>query len=161
MLIQIVVIFAMVMLGIGIGALLSVEHAQIAAKIAQAGAPPYALWLIIGAMLLIMVLLAMAWRFFQELTGIVKSVGDGDPFHAGNAERLTRMGWISIGAHGLALILAGISSWFAPYLEKVGHDSHFGFEVEPTGILLTLILFILARVFKRGAEMREELEGTV
>ena len=29
------------------------------------------------------------------------------------------------------------------------------------GILLALVLFILARVFRKGAEMRAELEGTV
>lgn len=28
-------------------------------------------------------------------------------------------------------------------------------------ILLTLVLFILARVFRQGTEMRAELEGTV
>ena len=35
----------------------------------------------------------------------------------------------------------------------------FGFS--GGGLLLMLVLFILARVFRRGAEMREELEGTV
>jgi hypothetical protein len=29
------------------------------------------------------------------------------------------------------------------------------------GFLLALVLFILARVFRKGTEMREELEGTV
>ena len=34
-----------------------------------------------------------------------------------------------------------------------------GFDVN--GLLLMLILFILARVFRKGADMRAELEGTV
>lgn len=160
-LMQIVAIFAIVMLGIGIGALLSIEQTQVATKIAQAGAPAYALWLIIGSMLLIITLLALAYRFFDELTGIVKSVSAGNPFEIENANRLTKMGWLSIWGHVLALALVGISSWFAPYLEKAWSHSDYGFEVEPTGILLTLVLFILARVFKHGAQMREELEGTV
>ena len=160
-LIQLLAIFAMVMIGIGIGAMLSVQSTEIAAKIAEAGAPASGFWLLIGAMALIIVLLSLAFRFFKELSGIVNSVREGDPFQVQNADRLTRMGWISIGAHGLAIVLAALSAWFAPYLEKAGHDAEFGFDVEITGLLLTLILFVLARVFRHGAAMREELEGTV
>ena len=160
-LIQTFVIFAMVMIGIGIGVLSSVGHAKFAAKIAEAGAPNYTFWLLISALGLIIVLLSLGYRFFKELAGIVNSVGTGDPFALDNADRLTRMGWLSVGAHGLALILAGLHKWFAPYLAKVGHDADFGFDVELTGVLLTLILFILARVFRQGATMRTELEGTV
>ena len=160
-LIQIFVIFAMVMIGIGIGIFLSVGHATIAAKIAEAGAPNYAFGLLIGAMALVFVLLSLGQRFFKELAGIVNSVGTGDPFELANADRLTRMGWLSVGAHGLALVLIGLSHWFEPYLAKAGHHAEFGFDVGLTGVLLTLILFILARVFRQGAMMRAELEGTV
>lgn len=160
-LIQIVVIFAMVMIGIGIGALLSVQHAQIAAKIAEAGAPEYAFWLLIASMVVIFALLALAYRFFTELTGITNSVGAGDPFQIENADRLTRMGWISVAVHGVTLLLMGLAGWFAPYLEKAGHHSDLGFDLDIQGVLLTLVLFILARVFRQGATMRAELEGTV
>ena len=34
-------------------------------------------------------------------------------------------------------------------------------EFSLTGVLLALVLFILARVFRHGAAMREDLEGTV
>ena len=158
---QIVIIFAMVMLGIGIGALVSVGKDRVFAEIAKAGAPDAAFPLLIVSFVLIMVMLGMANRFFKELTGIANSVGEGDPFRIENAARLTRMGWISVGVHGLTLLLIGLASWFAVYIEKAGHRADFGFDVEITGVLLTLILFILARVFRRGAEMREELEGTV
>lgn len=159
--IQIIAIFGIVMLGIGIGAMLSVQNAAIAAKLAEAGAPASGLWLLIGAMAMIMVLLAMAWRFFQELTGMVNTVSQGDPFQRENAARLTRMGWLSLAAQGLILVLAMITAWFEPYFEKAGHNLDIGFDVDLTGILMTLVLFILARVFTRGADMREELEGTV
>ena len=33
--------------------------------------------------------------------------------------------------------------------------------LDVSGILLVVILFILARVFRHGTTMREELEGTV
>jgi hypothetical protein len=160
-LIQIVVIFAMVMIGIGIGLLLSVGSARVTDAIAEAGAPAYAYWLMIGAMALVFVLLLVAVRFFKELSGIINSVGEGDPFRIENADRLTRMGWLSLGAHGLAFVLAGLAHWSVSYLEKAGHHADFGFDVEITGVLMTLILFILARVFRQGATMRAELEGTV
>lgn len=160
-LIQILAIFAMVMIGIGIGALVSVQNAEITAKIAEAGAPAGAFWLLIGAMASIFVLLMLALRFFKELSGIANSVGEGNPFQIENASRLTRMGWISIAGQCLGAILAGLSIWFEPYLEKAGHHAEFGFGIEITGVLLTLILFVLARVFRHGAAMREELEGTV
>ena len=43
--------------------------------------------------------------------------------------------------------------------DKLKIDTDFGFD--GGGILLILILFILARVFRHGAAMREDLEGTV
>ena len=160
-LIKIVFIFAIVMLGIGIGALLSVGRAEVLAKIAQAGAPDGAYWLLLAAIALIMGMLMLGYRFFQELGSVVSSVGDGEPFRADNATRLSRMGWISVAAHGLGLVIGGMVAWFAPYIEKMGGHSEMGFGVDGGAILLTLILFILARVFRHGAEMREELEGTV
>ena len=160
-LIMIVFIFAIVMLGIGIGALVSVGRAEVLAKIAAAGAPPSAYWLLIVAIALIMAILMLGCRFFQELRGVVDSVGEGEPFRADNATRLSRMGWISVGAHALGLIIGAIAHWFMPYLEKAGEVNDLEFGVDGGGILLTLILFILARVFRRGADMREELEGTV
>ena len=160
-LIRILAVFANVMIGIGIGALATVERGRVMAKIAEAGAPDGTFWLLIGAFALIMVLLSLAYRFFDELAGIIDSVGEGEPFRADNAQRLSRMGWLSVGGQALALVLAGITAWFAPYLDRVGERADLDFGMDLTGVLLTLILFILARVFRRGAEMREELEGTV
>lgn len=160
-LLMIMVIFAMVMLGIGIGALVSIGRAEVMAKIAEAGAPNMAFSFLIAAMALIIVLLSLGYKFFGQLGRIIDSVSAGEPFHADNAQRLARMGWISVAAHILGFVLAGLSKWFKPFLEKAGDYTEIDFGVDPTGVLLTLILFILARVFKRGAEMREELEGTV
>ena len=160
-LVKIVLIFTNVMLGIGIGAMLSVGRAEVLAKIAEAGAPAGSYWLLVAAMVLIMGLVMLAYRFFQELSGVVDSVGEGEPFRADNATRLNRMGWISVAAHGLGLVIGAMAAWFAPYIQKAGGHSDMEFGIDGGGLLLTLILFILARVFRRGAEMREELEGTV
>jgi len=158
---QIVMIFAMVMMGIGIGALLTVGYAELAGKVAEAGAPPYTFWLIVLAMLTGMAILSLAVKFLRELTGIIDSVDQGDPFHPLNAKRLSRMGWISVIGHALILPIMALAMWVAPYMEAAHNDSHITGGIDFGMILLTLILFILARVFKRGAEMREELEGTV
>lgn len=158
---QIVFIFAMVMLGIGIGAILTVGRAELLAEIATSGAPVASIWLIALAMLTGMALLALGFRFFQELRGIIDSVDVGEPFRPENADRLSRMGWISVIVHVGVLPIAGLSLWLAPYADKVGQDVDVGAGVDISGVLLTLILFILARVFRHGAEMREELEGTV
>ena len=43
--------------------------------------------------------------------------------------------------------------------ERVSHVGHVGGD--GSGVILVLVLFVLARVFRKGTEMREELEGTV
>ena len=162
---QIVIIFGMVMLGIGIGALLTVGRAKLMAEIGTAGAPPMSFWLIVLAMLTGMGVLGLANRFLKELTGIIKSVDQGDPFAPENATRLNRMGWIMVTGQLLVLPVAGLALWLAPYIQDAAEKGHLHGQISfgPDGgmILLTLILFILARVFRRGTEMREELEGTV
>ena len=112
-------------------------------------------------MLAIAALLALGIYFLVLLRRIVNSVGDGDPFIPENATRLSRMGWLALLGQVASIPLGGAVVWIARIVEddpKVRVDE-FGFS--GSGILLVLILFILARVFRRGAEMRGELEGTV
>lgn len=159
----IALIFAMVLVGIGAGAIATVGHAGLVAKLAEAGAPAFVAWLLVGALLLIEVLLYLALRFLLELRGIVSSVGEGDPFHPENARRLSRMGWIALIGQVLILPLGALATWLEPFADKLGDNIEIKTSVGFDGgtILLILILFILARVFRRGAEMRDELEGTV
>jgi Protein of unknown function (DUF2975) len=159
--VQIIMIFGMVMLAIGIGAIVTVGRADLAAEIAASGAPAYGLWLIVLAMLTGIVLLGMAWRFLNELRGIINSVDEGDPFRHDNADRLNLMGWIGVAGHLIIMPIAILAMWFEPYFDKAGKDVKIDGAFDLGSILLTLILFILARVFRRGAEMRDELEGTV
>jgi hypothetical protein len=128
---------------------------------------------VIGAIVLLLVcvagLLALMVWFLVNLRKIVDSVRDGDPFAPINAARLARMGWIALGGQFAAIPVGAM----ALYLDSVIGDAHgkigghdtvhiqhdFGFS--GGGILLVLVLFILARVFRHGAAMREDLEGTV
>ncbi len=120
----------------------------------------------IGALALLLAgiagLLALAVYFLVLLRRIVLSVGEGDPFVPANADRLARMGWVALAGQLATIPFSGIAMWIAEIVkdkDKFAIHDDFGFDFG--GILLILILFILARVFRRGAEMREELEGTV
>lgn len=146
---------------LGIAALLTVGQNELWDRIAQAGAPASAFWVVIGAFALIAILIAAAFRFFQALHAIVLSVDRGDPFARDNALGLRRMGWLAVFTQILMLPLLAMGSWLAPYLEKL--DAHYDVDagIDPAAILLILILFILARVFERGAAMQTDLEGTV
>lgn len=108
-------------------------------------------------------LVALGVYFLVLLRRIVNSVGEGDPFVPVNAERLSRMGWIALAGQVASMPIGGAVVWIARIVaderDKVRLDDDFGFT--GGGVLLVLILFILARVFRQGAAMREELEGTV
>lgn len=114
-------------------------------------------------LLLVIGLLAMIGRILWLLKKMVDTVGEGDPFVPINASRLTRMAWLTLGIQLISLPIAGFATWIHNITEGAGKDIHMnvdgGFDMN--GLLLMLILFILARVFRKGAEMRADLEGTV
>lgn len=127
-----------------------------------AGLPPETFPLLLAVAAILLVCAVLGFLFLRNLYRIVGSVADGDPFTPANAERLSGMGWISVGIHIAVIPLVAIVAWIGHQAEAIHlrghiHTSNFDFG----GILLTLILFILARVFREGAAMREELEGTV
>jgi lysylphosphatidylglycerol synthetase-like protein (DUF2156 family) len=77
----------------------------------------------------------LVWMILRKLIAIVDSVAEGDPFVRANALRLKAIGWLMLAVQII--------------------------DISLTGILAVLLVFILAGIFERGAEMREELEGTV
>ena len=125
----------------------------------------------IGALLVILlfvaILLAMLFRVFQLLKRIVDTVGEGDPFVPANASRLTQMAWLTLAGQFVALPIAGMALWIKSVTEgaaeKAGKavDMHIEGGLDVNGLLLVLILFILARVFREGTRLRAEVEGTV
>lgn len=114
-------------------------------------------------MLAVAALLGLAIYFLVLLRRVVRSVGDGDPFVPVNAARLSRMGWAVVAGELLSMPIGRAVVWIATIVADDKRDVRVGddFGLSITGVLLALVLFILARVFRRGAEMREELEGTV
>jgi hypothetical protein len=96
---------------------------------------------------------ALLYDFAARLAHIIATVRHGDPFTLANAARLTRMGWLAMGVLGINIVQTLMSM----YLPSNGMDTHMSL----TGLAVGLVLFILARVFRHGATMREDLEGTV
>jgi Protein of unknown function (DUF2975) len=115
---------------------------------------------IFGFTLIIAILLFMLWQFIRRLRQIVQTV-DTDPFVRANAKRLREMGWIALISFIPGMVLVAMGSWFDTMAEKGSGDISIEGGVDVGQFILILLLFILARVFERGADMREELEGTV
>lgn len=155
--------FALIFVGLGTPAA-AIFQDRILAEAAAQGieAGPELVGAIIGILAAISVMLALAIYFLVLLLRIVRSVKEGDPFIAANAERLSRMGWVALAGQLAIIPVAALAMWIeevAGDAADIHTDTDFGFSGE--GILLVLILFILARVFRKGTEMRAELEGTV
>ncbi|WP_439486437.1 DUF2975 domain-containing protein [Blastomonas fulva] len=115
--------------------------------------------LICGLLAGVAALLYLFWRFFRAMQGIVRSVGEGDPFVPINADRLTQMAWMVLAMNIAAIPLAALGLHIARLVGESGGSMKGAFDLG--GIILAITLFILARVFRQGAAMRNDLEGTV
>ena len=103
------------------------------------------------------VTLGLIWTMMRKLLAIIASVEDGNPFVRANAIRLKAIGWLMVGLQivGVPLAIA------AGNAADMFGESDTGLDLSLNGILAILLVFILAGIFERGAEIREELEGTV
>lgn len=134
-----------------------VWHDQVVAWIVGKGAPPWAIWVLVLLPLCSSVLAVLGFYFARHLFRIITSVAEGDPFVPVNADRLRAMAWISVAVHVVAIPMSVIGNWAV----NVTKDMHFKADVPLAGLFLALVLFILARVFREGTRMRDDLEGTV
>ena len=113
-------------------------------------------------LLLLALTLAAMFRFFGKLRALITSVGEGDPFIPENARHLHAMAWLLLGVEILSLLVGAIRLHLANLANLTEGSDRLDFNLyDLDGILMIIILFILARVFRHGAEMREDLEGTV
>ncbi len=151
------IVFVMIMVLIGLGAAMTVERGELLTHIAEAGLAPGTIWLVGLGLLAFALILFLTLRFVTHLMRITKSVELGDPFIPENARRLSAMGWLMLAIHLIGMPLA----IGAAYLSKLTGEGDLTVDSGAGGIVLVVTLFILARVFRKGAEMREELEGTV
>lgn len=123
------------------------------------------LWMMAGILIVFMMILLLSYFTIDRLKKIVASVRDGDPFIRINGVRLRGMGIAILAIQILTVALgavAGIALSLLGEMKDGKEDSlHMDFSISLSGILLVLLLIILARVFDRGAEMRDELDGTI
>jgi hypothetical protein len=112
--------------------------------------------------------LTLALLVFVLFTKIVETAMTGDPFVAENADRLAKAGWLLLGIYGVGIATGIAVLSIVPHdlLAKIGEKGSeiqidTGSDLSPVGILSILLIFVLAQIFRRGAEMRAELEGTV
>jgi len=146
---------------VGVIPVVLVAHGQVTAKLAEAmpGVDPWqAIGAIIALLVLAFVLLALVFQSLRLLKHIVDTVGEGDPFVPANARRLTQMAWLVLAVQVVTLPMGAIGLWIGSVVKDVHVHTDAG--ISGNGLLLMLVLFILARVFRQGAAMREELEGT-
>ncbi|QIQ87763.1 MAG: DUF2975 domain-containing protein [Erythrobacter sp.] len=136
-------------------------NAEIAAEIGET-ATGLPMMPVIGLLFVALALLAMLFVFLGKLRAIIATVGEGDPFVPDNARRLNLMAWLLLAIQLLAVPAAGLGLLLAKWADQFEHqDITIDAGIDFTGILMVVLLFILARVFKHGAAMREDLEGTV
>ncbi|GGD71113.1 DUF2975 domain-containing protein [Croceicoccus mobilis] len=153
-----VTVIALAAIAITIPAI-GIFYSQVSAELVANDAPSSAYWVILLMLMLVAGLLVMAFFFIRHLRRIVDTVAQGDPFVPINATRLTSMAWLSLGMFLIAIPIEASGAWLSGAVEHAEMQGQVG--VEGSSLFLILTLFILARVFRKGAEMREELEGTV
>ncbi len=139
--------------------LLLIFRSAVIGELASEGAPPEAFWGIMGLLVLVGAMLVLVFFFLRHLRRIVDTVAGGDPFVPENADRLQAMAWLSLAAWGLNIPLQILGDWVESVTE--GGSIQIGVGDDGTSLVLVLTLFILARVFRKGSDMRADLEGTV
>lgn len=135
---------------------------QVAERLVEAGSEaslPMMLAAIVAVLLLILIVAALSFHFFRLLSQIIDTVSDGEPFTADNSERLNRMGWIALIFQIASIPIGALAAYIAMNIPSDDFSADFEFSL--TGILFAIVLFILARIFRQGAAMRDDLEGTV
>ena len=99
----------------------------------------------------------ITWVVFSRLLRIIESVRTGEPFMVDNAGRLRTVAWALFALELLHICVVAIAS----ALSSKELPLHISGNLDLTGWLAILLLFVLVQVFLEGTRIREDLEGTV
>lgn len=112
--------------------------------------------LVAGTLLLLgIVFIGVAAFVLLKLRQVMATVALGDPFVPANATRLRA---IALALGGL-LVAQSVGGLFMPAAVQVAARSEFHFNF---GLFLaTLVVLVLAEVFREGARLRADAEGTI
>ncbi len=117
------------------------------------------IYLLMALAAMIAVMAALLFLFFRHIKRIVDSVAHGDPFISENATRLTAMAWLMLAVQFVLLPFIGLALYVT---KRLGEDAGtVDAAIDPNAVIMVIVLFILARVFRHGTQMRDDLEGTV
>jgi hypothetical protein len=117
---------------------------------------------VVGIAIMLTLILAALFRFFGHMRAIIDSTKNGDPFTPANADRLKAMAWLLLAAQVLAIGVGMLRLYLANNIPGSSGGERLGISLyDLKEFVLVLVLFILARVFRHGAAMRDDLEGTV
>lgn len=127
------------------------------------GAAPFPIGAISGVIAIACIMAGLMFFFFRKIMHIIQTVGEGDPFAPENAGRLSAMAWAMLAVQLLAIPLGGLALYVARIVDEYGEHADITIDagLDLSGIIMVVTLFILARVFRHGAAMRDDLEGTV
>jgi Protein of unknown function (DUF2975) len=106
--------------------------------------------------ILLLPIIPLAHLIFDRLIAMIDSVPAGTALSLINVERLRQIAWALIGINIIDLAYGAVTTWAETQMSDAP-----GWTLSLTGWLAALMLFVLARVFRDGARMREELEGTI
>jgi hypothetical protein len=136
---------------------LLIVHETVLRKLAEHHASPDLYPVILTVVALLSLVSLLSYFFLRHMDRIVGTVAEGDPFVPVNASRLQAMGWLTLAINTVFVVVKVVVN-LGPRAQQ-RPDGDFTFTLG--GILLALVLFVLARVFREGTRMRDELEGTV
>jgi len=109
------------------------------------------------ALLLVVPVAVAAHVVFTRLLAILRTVEAGDPFLSENGGRLRAIAWALLAIQLCDLAYGAV----ALRVDTALGERFSGWTPGITGWLAVLLTFVLARVFREGAAMRDDLALTV
>jgi hypothetical protein len=113
--------------------------------------PVLRIWFVLA-----LLMVAAMHVLLSRLLSMVETVRSGDPFVPENAARLQTIAWCALALQLLHLTFGVM----AATLNAAGSNVDWKFSGF-TGWLAVVLLFVLARVFEEGTQMREDLERMI
>ena len=116
---------------------------------------------------LALIYFAVAYGFVRCVGEIVNSLSVGTPFTSDNSRRLRRLAWLILllGILDMSLQTTEMMDGLATIVPATVISYIFAAValafINPALMLVSPVLFILARVFDAGIAMRDDVEGTV
>lgn len=117
---------------------------------------------VVAILVMLALILAALFRFFGKLRAIIVSASEGDPFTPENANRLSAMAWLFLGVKLLYLLVGAVRLHVASLVDQGAGGDRLNVSLyDLNAVVIVIVLFILARIFRHGAAMRDDLKGTV